>query len=190
MPRALVVFESMFGNTRAVAEAIADGLATFGDVRAVDVRDATTEVRDMDLIVVGAPTHAFGLSRPRTRADAGTQGADPKAAAGGGVREWIDSLDSGDRSPTVAVFDTRIHRPRVPGSAARAARRRLRRHGFRVGEAVSFWVTGTPGPLSDGELARARRWGEQLAAGCSSDEYAPGELTRARSTARRDVQRP
>ena len=64
-----------------------------------------------------------------------------------------------------AAFDTRIDKPRVPGSAARAAEKRLRRLGFRfVAAAESFYVTGTKGPLVPGEVERARLWAEQVAA--------------------------
>ena len=69
--RALVVYESMFGNTEAVARAVADGLAEMHDVDLREVSQAPTEVIGrVDLIVVGGPTHAFSLSRPATRASA------------------------------------------------------------------------------------------------------------------------
>jgi Flavodoxin len=162
-PRALVVYESMFGNTEAIARAIAGGLSAGSEVRVTDVVGAPPNLAEFDLLVVGAPTHAFGLSRPQTRSDAGKRGARADAAQGRGVREWLAAIDSDSvAATTAATFDTRVRRPRLPGSAARAARRRLHRLGFCVLPARSFWVTGTPGPLADGELERARRWGEQL----------------------------
>ena len=80
------------------------------------------------------------------------------------MREWIDRLSfHGDR-PAVATFDTRIRKRGVPGSAARAADKRLRRMGFHaLAPAISFWVTGTTGPLLPGEEERARHWGTELA---------------------------
>ena len=52
----------------------------------------------------------------------------------------------------------------MPGSAARAIARRLRRLGaVLVADPESFRVVGSPGPLAAGELDRARQWGEQLA---------------------------
>ena len=167
--RALVVFESMFGNTAAIAEAIAAGLTTAMETTITDVPSATSELDDVDLLVVGAPTHAFGLSRPQTRDDAGRRGAQAEAARSRGVREWIGTIDRRSLNPTtVATFDTRVCHPRLPGSAARAARRRLRRLGASVAPPASFWVTGTPGPLAAGELDRARQWGEELAAAHTS----------------------
>jgi hypothetical protein len=158
--RALIVYESMFGNTEAVARAIAEGLSDTVVAELVDVTSAPTDV-DADLLVVGAPTHAFSLSRPQTRSDAGSKGARQQATAGDGVREWLARVDLAGPA-LAATFDTRIRR--VPGSAARAIRRRLRRRGLLVPfPAMSFYVTGTPGPLADGELARARDWGRHLA---------------------------
>jgi hypothetical protein len=164
MAHALVVFESMFGNTRKIAEAVADGLRTGMTVELSEVNSAPVVLGpEVDLLVVGGPTHAFGMSRPSTRADAGRQGADQPAAAGTGLREWIEKATEGTARPPVATFDTKISRPRLPGSAARAARNRLLRAGFpAVLPAENFYVHGTPGPLADSELARARTWGERL----------------------------
>jgi hypothetical protein len=165
--RALVVYESMFGNTQLIAEAVADGLSSSVDVEMVEVGVAPRAVDGVDLLVVGGPTHALGMTRPKTRDDArrqGEQGGHGIVSKGDGVREWLEELHPAGRV-AVASFDTRTNKPRVPGSAARKAAKRLRRHGFRpVARPESFWVTGTFGPLAEGEVARARRWGAQLAA--------------------------
>lgn len=164
MTHALVVYESLFGNTRQIAEAVADGLRTGMEVVLVDVGAAPEAVSpDVDLLVVGGPTHAFSMSRQSTRADAARQGADTQAAAGIGLREWVARITTGDVRPSVAAYDTKIRQPRLPGSAARAALQRLRRAGFRpVAPAANFYVDGTPGPLTGGELERARAWGKHL----------------------------
>jgi len=163
---ALVVFESMFGNTKAVAEAIADGLSAGIAVELLDVDAAPVSIdTHVGLLVVGGPTHAFGLSRPRTRDDAARQAGRAPVAAGIGLREWIAMLVSAPPGLAVACFDTRSRRPRLPGSAARAAAKRLQRRGFTLAALPeSFWVTGTKGPLVDGELERGRLWGEKLLA--------------------------
>jgi hypothetical protein len=175
----LVVHESHFGNTRTVAEAIADGIADGfasaegaghegrgeGRVEVVDVTEAPDRLAaDVDLLVVGAPTHAFSMSRASTRRDARTQGADPGHEARG-VREWLETLTPTGEPPDVATFDTRVTTVRkLPGSAARAAGRSVARHhlGKVVGSA-SFFVEDSHGPLADGELDRARDWGRALA---------------------------
>ena len=163
--RALVVYESMFGNTKQVAEAIGEGMRSQVARDLVEVNDAPTKVGpEVALLVVGGPTHAFGMSRLKTRQDAMTQAGKDQASAGDGIREWLESLDRAADGTPAAAFDTHIDK-RVPGSAARAAEKRLRRLGYRiVGPAESFYVSGTPGPLVEGELERARRWGERLGA--------------------------
>jgi hypothetical protein len=162
--RALVVYESMFGNTRAVAEAVAEVLAGSYEVRVLDVAAAPTTIDDVDLLVVGAPTHAFGMSRAGTR-----KGARDKGATGGlerGVREWLAGLTIAAVPGLAAVFDTKIRGP-YPGSARRPIARRLRRLGLRVATPASFVVTGTAGPLADGQLDAAQRWASTLIAATS-----------------------
>ena len=160
--RTLIVCESMFGNTRTIAEAVAETLAAYGHADLVDVTAAPSVVgAGVDLMVVGAPTHAFGLSRPNTRRSAVEQGAGAEPAMG--VREWLTTLAAASASTRAVTFDTRIARPRLPGSAARAAHRRLARRGFQmVADPMSFWVTGTAGPIRPGELERAHRWAYEL----------------------------
>jgi len=162
--RARVVYESMFGNTQAIAQAVADGLAENIGVEVEEVGSAATDVAsDVDLLVVGGPTHGFGLSRERTRESAVMQAAGGVVSAGEGLREWLGAVTGGTRAIAAAAFDTRIDKPRMPGSAAHGAEKHLRRLGFRVlVPAASFYVTDTSGPLVEGELERARRWGELL----------------------------
>jgi hypothetical protein len=168
--RALVVYESMFGNTEAVAGAVAHGLQLGGvDTGLVEVRSAPRTLSpELDLVVVGGPTHAFSLSRPSTREDAVRKGAPPQRATLG-VREWLGSCRS-DRVPALqlAAFDTRVTTVRwLPRSAASAAARLARRRGFRVtAPPVSFLVDDVSGPLVDGELEEATAWGRQLAVAC------------------------
>jgi len=162
---ALVVYESSFGNTAELARAVWAGMfARRPDVELLEVRAAPEHLPDgVDLLVVGAPTHAFGLSRPRTRADAAVQAGRPPEPSTIGVREWLGHLDRPGHPVHAAAFDTRIQSPHVPGSAATGAGKRLRRAGYDVDAVESFWVTGTKGPLAAGELERAREWGIRLA---------------------------
>jgi Flavodoxin len=163
--RAVVVYESMFGNTKAIAEAVADGLSGYLPVDLVEVGDAPTVLaEDVALLVVGGPTHAFGLSRPDTRRTALQQAGRDLAAGRVGVREWLATVRYTGTGTMVATFDTRVSRPHLPGSAARAAERRLRRRGFHVvSHAQSFYVGGTGGPLLHGETERAHRWAQRVA---------------------------
>jgi hypothetical protein len=162
--RARVVFESMFGNTQLIAQAVKEGLAESMQVDLEEVATAAPVVADdVDLLVVGGPTHAFGMSRGRTRESAADQAVGGVVSGGEGLREWLSAVTGGSPDIAAAAFDTRIDKPRLPGSAAHGAERRLRRLGFRIAEpAASFYVTDTAGPLVDGERERARRWGELL----------------------------
>jgi hypothetical protein len=161
--RALVVHESMWGNTRRVAEAIGGALAARMEVRVGDVAEvAAGDAASYDLLVVGAPTHAFSLSRPTTRASAHEQGA-PTTASTTGLREWIADLPAATGA-VVACFDTRADRVRnLPGSAAHKARRMLRRAGWTVVAEDSFYVGDREGPLVTGETERAAAWARGLA---------------------------
>ena len=162
--KAVVVYESVFGYTRAIAEAVAEGL---GGVPVLSVREAVERAGDLDLLVVGGPTHAHGLATDRSRhlaVDSAHEGAhvEPDATEEPGLRSWLGDLRATGRP--AAAFDTRADGvPLLTGSAARGIARRLRHHGFDVLATDSFLVTGTEGPLKPGELERARAWGEKLA---------------------------
>ena len=167
---ALVVYESMFGNTQAIANAVAEGLAIAMkvDVREVGTADATVP-DDVDLLVVGGPTHAFGLSRPSTRRNAATQGNGSVISAGIGIREWLHGLQGVRRGLAAAAFDTRADKPRLPGRAANATNRRLRRLGAHIlTPPQSFYVAGMTGPLVASEAERAREWAEWIVAQSSA----------------------
>lgn len=158
---AVIVYESAWGNTRSVAEAVAAGLAQENtiEVRVMDVDAAPpADTLDVDLLVVGAPTHAFGLSRPQTREDAARRGGHPGST---GLREWLEA--AGPIRARVAVFDTHVRHPNLPGAASKKAGKLLRHHNATlVLDPESFWVDGYEGPLLPGELSRARTWGAQL----------------------------
>jgi hypothetical protein len=163
MKHAWVIYESMFGNTRAVAEAVAQGLSTTVDTVVFEVGAAPMEIPPtVDLVVIGGPTHAFSMSRESTRRSAADQGGDPEAADHLGIREWIAGaiVHEGIHS---ASFDTKVRKPHLPGSAARAAARKMRGRGFEaLAHPETFYVEDTVGSLIDGEVERAREWGAHL----------------------------
>ncbi len=166
--RSLVVYESWFGNTQHIAERIALALQEEGQVELMSVDDPVPSLEGFDLLVVGAPTHVHGLSGKRSREAAVDQGG--FGETGIGVRGFIAELPDGVRGPRVAAFDTRANKSvLLVGSAARGIARRLRDRGYRLAvEPESFFVTGTPGPLEEGELERATEWGTKLANGVMS----------------------
>jgi flavodoxin len=167
---AVIVFESIFGNTRAVADAIADGLGEAFASEVVSVGEAdASRVAGADLLIVGGPTHMHGIASTMSRKMA-VQGADdeghevdPSARQATSLRAWL-SEQSGEGG-RAATFDTRIDKsPAITGAAARGIAKRLRRRGFElIADPESFFVEDSEGPLADGELDRARAWGRALA---------------------------
>lgn len=162
---ALVVYESMFGNTRAIAQAVADGLRTAGvDVSVSLAHDAPVDLSDHALVIVGAPTHAHGLPRRSSREEAAAWAADPTKnlilepmAQSTGVREWLDRVMLvGD--PHFAVFSTRADIPWIfSGDAGKAITKGLRRRLAQVDSHATYLV-GLDNRLLDGEVDRAREW--------------------------------
>ena len=131
---ALVVYESMFGNTKRIAQAVAEGIAATLPVETVEVSDAPEEVGgDIDLLVVGGPTHAHGMSSSRTRQSAAERAAGPLVSQRIGIREWLDNAKAQVFDIHAAAFDTRINGMAIfTGSAARGYAKGLRSAGFRV----------------------------------------------------------
>jgi hypothetical protein len=168
---ALVVFESILGNTEVVARAIAEGLGSAGQVEVVEVGAAPTTLHaSVTLLVIGGPTHAHGMTNPDSRRSAARKATRPVLSTGIGIREWLAAVGAAPAGVTAAAFDTRIKGPGLLwGSAAKAAAGRLEDLGFRMAvPPESFLLNGPTGPVHDvlvpGEVERARRWGATLAA--------------------------
>jgi hypothetical protein len=166
--RALVVYESVFGDARAIAQSVAEGLS--GTVGAdVVVAAEAPEVLgpDVELLVVGGPNHAFGMPRQRTREGAVQQHGADIADPTRGLREWLQSVRVDRSGLAAAAFDTRSRSPRLlvkMDHAARTEEGLLAALGTEVvAPAEHFTVLGVKGPLVDGEQDRARRWGRELA---------------------------
>lgn len=168
--KALVVYESFFNNTKQIAEAICAGLTSAYDTEVVEVGVASTELAGRDLVVIGGPTHVWSMSRPSTRESgreqAAGQGIDPPSG-GIGIREWLDRISFSP--PTkVAAFDTGVGKIGFvsAGSAAKKIASHLHGIGFSViADPEQFLISVEDGDTSlrDGELARAKDWGAELA---------------------------
>lgn len=158
---ALVVYESFWGNTAAIARAIGEGI---GDARVLTTDEATPElVAAADLVVAGAPVLGFRLptdgmrsSLPRTETRAPT----PPDVSHRSMRSWLESLGHGHGCG--AAFETRVSWS--PGGSIKGIQNELQDAGFGIlSPGGKFVVTGRYGPLRDGELERARAWGAELA---------------------------
>jgi hypothetical protein len=160
---AVVVYESHWGNTAAIARAIADGLGPGARVLTTD-EASDAAIVDAVLIVAGAPVIAFGLASDTTRDNlVNESGKAPSAPdlSHPTMRSWLDRLPWGrGRS---AAFETRVWWS--PRGATGAIERGLQGAGYRpLAKSGRFVVQGAYGPLRDGELERARQWGVDLAA--------------------------
>jgi hypothetical protein len=169
-----IVYESMYGNTHAIADAIAEGARESGaQVTVQPVCDAPAEAGDADLLVVGGPTHMHGLTSELSRkmaisaAKEDEHEVDRSATDGPALRTWLRQLARADGA-SAAAFDTRGDaKAALTGSAARGIARRLHRHGYPITGRESFLVDDSEGPLADGEIERARAWGAALATASS-----------------------
>ena len=166
---AIVVYESFWGNTAAVARAIADGLGPGAEAMTTD--QARPElVADADLLVVGAPVLGFRLPTDDVRAGLLRESGAPTPAdtSHPSMRSWLDGLPTGHAR--VAAFETRFRFS--PGGSIGTITDELEQAGYRpLTKGQKFLVTGKYGPLKTGELDKARKWGAELAA-AAGDERA------------------
>lgn len=161
--RAIVVYESLWGNTARIARAIAEGIGP--EAQALSTAEAThAAVAGADLIVAGAPVLGFKLPsekmRQSIRANPGKAPAPPDLSHPA-MRRWLDELPAGRGA--AAAFDTQVRGPF--GSAAPAIAEALEKAGYAaVAKPTGFIVAGRFGPLREGEVERAREWGADLGA--------------------------
>ena len=147
----LVIYDTKFGNTQKVAEAIGRGVGAAGSVRVMDTAEAARPLAEHpDLMIIGGPTQRRGLSPA--------------------LRSFIDALPPSIRGVPAASFDTRYRGATLlMGSAAGEAVKRLRKAGGQVtAQPESFFIARggsleAPG-LEAGELERAERWGRAVVA--------------------------
>jgi hypothetical protein len=169
--KALVVYESMYGNTHHLADAVGQGLGP--GTRVLSVHEATAEiVAGADLLVVGGPTHVHSLTRESTRhaaAEAAEQPGSPLTmdpdSYGDGLREWFEALPSAAEGARAAAFDTRMPGPAMlTGRASKGIARRLRHHGYDVIAEPESFLVSKENTLDPHEVDHATAWGSALAA--------------------------
>ena len=139
--KTLVVYDSLYGNTKAIAQAIGDALP--GEVEVLHLNEVKASgLGAYDLLVVGAPTH----------------GANPSPD----VQAFLDQIQAPNlEGIKVAGFDTRMTNRLILlfGTAApKIAKALQEKRGTLVGKPEGFYVRGGKGPLKDGEVERAAAW--------------------------------
>jgi hypothetical protein len=160
--KAIVVYESFWGNTAAIARAIAEGIGPQAQAMTTD-QATSAVVAEADLIVAGAPILGFKLPDEKMRANIGAnpgKAPTPPDLSHPSMRSWLKDLPKGHARS--AAFETRVWWS--PGSAAGTIAHALEGAGYLSAAKVQrFVVTGGYGPLREGELERARKWGAELA---------------------------
>lgn len=148
----LIIYDSTFGNTAQLAQAMADTLRARGMVRTVRADEAgALELKEADLLVIGGPTQRHGLSPA--------------------MRAFLERLPRRTlHGLSAAAFDTRYHMSAwKSGSAAPGIASRLKRTGASlIVPPESFFVAEREGPLEEGELARAARWALEVFEQCEA----------------------
>ena len=158
--KAMVVYDSMYGSTGRVAEAVGDALGAPEAVRVVRVGEVRPEeLSGLTHLVVGSPTQRF--------------------TATGATTQFLKGISkNGLESVKVAAFDTRFTESKIEeigilaffvrifGYAAEPIAKKLEQKGGELAlPPEGFYVEDTEGPLLEGELERAAEWGRKIAAG-------------------------
>jgi hypothetical protein len=160
--KAIVVYESYWGNTAAVARAIAEGLGP--DARAMSTTEAKGEaLAGVGLIVAGSPIIAFQLPTEKMRSDMAAKpgkAPSPPDLSHPSMRSWLEALPKG--SGRAAAFETGFKLS--PGGAAGTILKMLKNAGYEsIAKKQRFLMKGSYGPTREGELDRAKAWGAELA---------------------------
>lgn len=153
--KTLIIYDSQFGNTGQLAEAVAETLAIAGESKAIRVSNLdSSELQGLDLLVLASPTQGWRATPPMIELPKNFLAHMPPDLA-------------------VAVFDTRFEKATwITGSAARRLGKMLQRMGFSLLlPPESFFVTETKGPLKEGELERARDWARMLLEKCEAKRF-------------------
>ena len=141
----VVIYASRSGNTKQLADAVAAGLGERGLVEVHSIEDAPKDLRPFDLVVVGGPTEAHGMTPP--------------------MKAYLESIEPSTlNAKSCAAFDTRLPWPRLlSGSAAAGIARWLDEHDAAVVVSPESFLVSTKPELQPGELERAQHWARAIA---------------------------
>ena len=146
MKKAIVIYDTKFGNTEKIAKSLASGMNEQGiEVDCVKVEDVQVDkLTEYDLLAISGPTHGFGMSKP--------------------IKAFIVKLEHVDpRDKKFFAFDTK-NRGRIWGSAAKGIEKRLKGIGMNIVKpCASAIVMGLKGPLQDGVEGKFKQIGSELA---------------------------
>lgn len=166
----LVVYESLWGNTAAIARAIGQGIGAGTEVKHTGEIEPE-EAAEARLLVLGAPVHAFSLPTEESKKSVADRRLAPDEVVPDlsqpPLRDWIAALPPG--SGLAAAFDTRVRGPLGHGGASRIEKL-LVEHGYQIAErSQGFYITNQKSVKAEasmlraGEIDRAIEWGQLLA---------------------------
>jgi flavodoxin len=152
--KTLIVYDSFFGNTEKIAEAIGNALSA----EIVRVKDIKPEkLKGIELLIVGSPTRAF---RPTPAIGSFINKLPPETLKGIKVATFDTGISSADAKPRILSFIVKLF-----GYAAKPIAEMLRKKGGEViADPISFWVKDSEGPLKEGEIARSAKWASSFGA--------------------------
>jgi flavodoxin len=151
--KALIIYDSMYGNTEKIAQAIGDGLT--GEVKVVHIGEANpSELKTYDLLVLGSPVHG-GRATPAL--DTFIKQLPANFLEGISVAAFDTRFESEDQGIGLRLLMSVIHY-----AAPRIAKALEKKGGILVAEPEGFIVENKEGPLKQGELERASKWATQL----------------------------
>ena len=154
--KSVVIFDSMYGNTEKIAQAIGKVLQTRGVAHVISIKEVgLADVKGTDLLLVGSPTQAFNMLPA--------------------VKNWLKNLPKGSLAGIkVAAFDTRMDVKKVNNkfltfmeaifgyAAEKIGKALVNKGGSQIVKPEGFFVDGSEGPLTAGELERAEKWAAKL----------------------------
>jgi flavorubredoxin len=146
MSRAVIIYDTKFGNTEKVAEALAEGMKKQGvKVDCINIGEVDiSKLGDYDLLAIGGPTHALGLSKP--------------------MKDFLKELENVKLGGKRAfAFDTK-YKSRLAGSAGKRIEKKLKKLGMIIVKShISAIVKGGEGPLEDGAEETFKQIGTDIA---------------------------
>jgi len=156
--KALVIYDSFFGNTEKIAQAIGEALSSHGKVQVLKVSNAKPEhLAGLSLLVVGSPTRAF---RPSPAISSFLGGIPANGLQGIKVAAFDTGISLQDANSAILSFFVKLF-----GYAAKPIAAKLTKKGGALAiPPEGFFVRGSEGPLKEGELERVADWAKQIMA--------------------------
>lgn len=146
MKKAIVIYDTIYGNTEKVAKALASGMQEQGvQVDTVPVQKVEiNKLKEYDLLAIGGPTHAFGISKP--------------------VKDFLQKMKNAEiKGKKAFIFDTRL-RIRIAGSAAKKIEKELKKLQMNIIKSYSSAIVmKSEGPLEEGTEERFKKISAEIA---------------------------